>query len=173
MNEDGFERAATFWERRDADTPANARMSASKLRGEIEVFLRDHRVGALATATVGAVRCTPLEYFLCDGAICIFSEGGRKFYGLAENPQVSFAVFEASPGFGSLSGLQIDGVADVLEPGDAGYAEAAEARGISLEALAKLPEPMYLIRIVPRSVDYLCSDLKVRGFSSRQHFEWE
>jgi hypothetical protein len=37
-----------------------------------------------------------------------------------------------------------------------------------VEALKKLPEPMYLLKIKPVRIDYLDSELKKQGFSSRQ-----
>lgn len=174
MDHADFERAATYWERKDAAGAAaspESRMGADELRQEIDTFLAKHNTCALATAAGDAVRCTPLEYTYHDGAVWIFSEGGRKFVGLEANPQISLCVYEGYQGFGGLASVQMDGTAEILLPGDAEYASAAEFRHIPLETLEKLPEPMYLIKVTPQRVDYLRSDLKKRGLSSRQHLE--
>lgn len=171
MDHEAFERAASYWDRKDGATPAEQRMAPAELRGAVEAFIQDHNTCALATGAAGQVRCTPLEYTYHDGAFWIFSEGGRKFRGLAENPHVGLAVFEPYGGFGTLKSLQVDGTATVLVPGDAEYAAAAAFRNIPLDALRKLPEPMYLIKIVPEHLDYLDSDLKQRGLATRQHLD--
>ena len=175
MNEQDFERAASYWDRKEAasaaDQSAGACMPADELRAEVGRFLQEHNTCALATGHGVQIRCTPLEYTYHDGAIWIFSEGGRKFVGLARNSQVSLAVYEPYGGFGKLASVQIDGVAEVLLPGDEEYRQAAAFRHISMDVLQGLSEPMYLIKVVPTRIDYLCSDLKGRGYASRQHLE--
>jgi hypothetical protein len=37
--------------------------------------------------------------------------------------------------------------------------------------MRKLPEPMNLIKIVPATMEFLCSDLKNEGYGSRQHLD--
>ena len=57
----------------------------------------------------------------------------------------------------------------MIEPFCDEYIKIMEFKKIPLEAMKKLPQPMNLIKIVPESFDYLDSDLKKDGFSSRQH----
>lgn len=45
---------------------------------------------------------------------------------------------------------------------------AAAFRKIPLEALKKLAEPMWLLKIVPTEITCLNSDFKKKGFGSRQ-----
>lgn len=174
MKHEDYERAATYWTRKDEDAAGkagSAKMDADQLQQEIEAFLAEHNTCALATGTGAHLRCTPLEYTYHDGAFWIFSEGGRKFLGLEKSPHVALAVYERYEGFGSLGSVQVEGTAQALLPEDDGYASAAAFRHIPLKTLQSLPEPMYLIKIVPERMDYLRSDLKQRGFSSRQHLE--
>ena len=49
--------------------------------------------------------------------------------------------------------------------------EIVEYKKIPVEALKKLPQPMNLIKIVPDVYDFLESDLKKKGFSSRQQLK--
>ncbi|HIQ72843.1 MAG TPA: hypothetical protein IAA51_00275 [Candidatus Cottocaccamicrobium excrementipullorum] len=44
-------------------------------------------------------------------------------------------------------------------------------RHLPAEQMKKLPSPMNLIRIAPRSYDFLLSQLKAEGFNVRQHLE--
>ena len=113
MKESGFEQAARFWDRKDADSE---KMDPAKLREETDKFLLSHKVCALATGTGDMIRCTPLEYTWHDGALWIFSEGGLKFHALKENRNVCLAVFEPSYEFGRLESLQVTGTAEVVDP---------------------------------------------------------
>ena len=44
---------------------------------------------------------------------------------------------------------------------------------IPVDAIKKMPQPMNLIKITPRSYDYLDSDLKKDGVGIRQHLDME
>ena len=48
------------------------------------------------------------------------------------------------------------------------YKNAAEFRKIPLQALKKLKEPMWLLKIIPIEITCLNSDFKKDGFGSRQ-----
>lgn len=166
MKDEQFIKAAGFWDRKDAE---EKKMDPEEVLKEAASFLESHKICALATGGGANIRVTPLEYTAHDGAVWIFSEGGRKFLGLRENPIVSLSVFETNPEFGKLHSLQMTGEASVLDnPNDPAYQREAEIRKIPMEALRELKEPMYLIRIRPAEIMVLNSELRKRGYGSRQ-----
>ena len=166
MKDEQYLAAANFWKRKDS---AANRMDASEVWKEADRYLTSHKVCALATGGGDCIRCTPLEYSWHDGAVWIFSEGGRKFTGLLLNKAVSLAVFDLNTGFGGLHSLQMSGTAEVFDDvDDSRYVAEAASRKIPLATLRNLDEPMYLIRIEPDEVTLLNSDFRKRGFGSRQ-----
>lgn len=165
MTEEQYDEAETFWIRKDKESRA---MSQEDIRKWADDFLSSHKILALATGAGDYVRCTPLEYAWYDGALWIFTEGGMKFRALRKNRNVSAAVFEADGGFGRLKSMQIEGTADMVEPFSDEYTRAAEARKIPVEALKKLSEPMWLLKIAPTEITCLDSDFRKQGFGSRQ-----
>lgn len=144
-------------------------MDASVLRTKITEYITANNTCALATGADGFIRNTPIEYSYHDGCFWMFSEGGEKFVGLEKNPNVCIAIFDKYAGFGSLKGLQVMGVASIVEPFSAEYNSHAAVKKIPLAALQKLNPPMNLIKVQPVSADFLNSDLKKDGFGSRQH----
>lgn len=165
MTDEECEQAETFWTRKDA---AEKKVEPEALHAWIDEFLSSRKVLALATAADGFVRCTPLEYSWHDDALWVFTEGGLKFRALKRNKHVAAAVFDADASFGALKSAQIEGNAELPEPFSEEYTRAAEFRGIPLEALRKLEEPMWLLKIVPNEVTCLDSGFKKDGYGSRQ-----
>lgn len=160
-----YKAAANYWINKDKDS---VKMDREELLADIGSFLGKHKVCALATAAGDFVRCTPIEYNYVDGRFYLFSEGGLKFRALESNKNVCLAIYEESAGFDGLAGLQVTGKAELVEPWSDEYIRIVEYKKIPVEALKKLPRPMNLIKIVPTVYDYLNSDLKKKGFSSRQ-----
>lgn len=144
-------------------------MDASVLRTKITEYITANNTCALATGADGFIRNTPIKYSYHDGCFWMFSEGGEKFVGLEKNPNVCIAIFDKYAGFGSRKGLQVMGVASIVEPFSAEYNAHAAVKKIPLAALQKLNPPMNLIKVQPVSADFLNSDLKKDGFDSRQH----
>ena len=64
-------------------------------------------------------------------------------------PHVCLAIYDRYEGFGSLHGIQVMGLADLVKPFRDDYNAHAAWKKISLEALRKLPSPMHLIRVRP------------------------
>ena len=166
MKESGFEQAARFWDRKDADSE---KMDPAKLREETDKFLLSHKVCALATGTGDMIRCTPLEYTWHDGALWIFSEGGKKFAGIAANSHAALAVFDTNTEFGKLHSIQMTGTVSVIDDTeDPAYEAEAAFRKIPIKMLQGMQEPMYLIRFAPKEAIFLNSDFKAQGLDSRQ-----
>ena len=157
--------AARYWDEKDADS---VKLEKAKLRAMMEDYIKANNTCALATGTGDYVRCTPIEYSYHDGCFWMFSEGGRKFIGLAENPHVCLAIFDKYEGFGKLHGMQIMGRAELVEPFSETYCAHAAFQKIPLDALKKLSSPMHLIRVYPERIDCLFSDFKKLGCASRQ-----
>lgn len=169
MTPEEFDKAAAYWTDRE---DSEKRVPSDELRAQIDRFLSAHNTCALATGSGDFIRCTPLEYTWRDGALWIFSEGGLKFRGLRDNQHVSVAVFEPYGGFGELASAQVTGTAELVPADDPAFAEAAAAKGIPAAALEKLAAKLHLIKIIPSRIDYLCSNLKARGYDVRQHLEY-
>jgi Predicted flavin-nucleotide-binding protein len=161
-----FERAAEYWEKKDADAK---QMERDALFAEMEKFIGAHNTCALATGCGDFVRCTPIEYSYREGKFWMLSEGGQKFRALEKNRNVCLAIFDSYGGFGNLGGMQITGTAELVEPWSAEYRNHLAAKKIPEEALRGLAHPMYLLRVTPARIDFLCSALRQQGFDPRQH----
>lgn len=165
MEKRDWEQAQTFWDKKEKDS---VKMEPSALKKEIEKFLLVHNTCALATGCGEYVRCTPIEYSYREDAFWMFSEGGHKFIALEKNTRVALAVYDTYDGFGKLNSLQISGTASLVAPDSEAYRQAAEWKKIPLQALQGLDHPMYLIKVVPQHMDFLCSVLKQQGYAARQ-----
>lgn len=165
MTNDQYEAASSFWIKKDAESK---HMDDQELYERIDHFLSEHKVLALASGDASFIRCTPLEYTWHDDALWIFSEGGMKFRALKNNPHVSAAVFESNMSFGSLLSCQIQGQVEMVDLFSKEYMAEAFVRHIPAEMLKKLPEPMWLLKIIPDEMTLLDSSLKKEGYGSRQ-----
>ena len=168
MYEMDYDVAASYWIEKEK---SSAHLDEETLKNKIDGFLKNHNTCALATASKDMVRNTPIEYNYLDGVIYLFSEGGLKFKALKENKNVSLAIFESYEGFGKLKSLQIEAIAEIVEPFSDEYLKLLKHKNISEEWMRKLPKPLYLIKVVPKVYDLLDSDLKKDGFDNRQHLE--
>jgi hypothetical protein len=168
MNHKEYEEAAGYWCRKDSE---NVKMERSELLRITEDYIQANDTCALAVGSGNFVRCTPIEYSYRYGAFWMFSEGGQKFIALENNHNVCLAIYDKFDGFGKLKGMQITGIAEMIEPFSKAYIEMAEYKKIPLEALKKLQHPMHLIRIVPVRIDFLNSEFKKYGYASRQFIE--
>lgn len=167
MNDDDYDEAAEYWINKDKD---NIVMSKKKLLEEILNYINSNNTCALATGNDKFVRCTPVEYSYYENCFWIFSEGGLKFVGLKENKNVCISIYDKYDGFGKLKGIQIMGKAEVIDPFSDEYNKIAHYKKLSLDGLKKLQTPINLIKIEPEEADFLNSDFKKNGYSSRQHF---
>ena len=161
-----YKKAAYYWIEKDAKA---ARMDDDELLVQIDKFIMEHNTCALATGFGDFVRCTPIEYSYKDGKLWLLSEGGLKFHGLEVNKNVCLAIYDSYNGFGQLGGMQISGTAELVEPWTGEYMELLAFKKILAQNLKKLPNTLYLIKVTPTRIDFLCSKFKKLGFDSRQH----
>jgi len=165
MTHEEYQKAAEYWKTKNK---TGAAVEKDRLRERMEEYINANNTCALATGAGDFVRCTPIEYAWHDQAFWMFTEGGEKFLALEKNKNVCLAIYDKYSGFGTVKGMQVSGTAEIIEPFSAEYIAAAAFKKIPVEALKKLPEPMHLLKIKPVRIDYLDSELKKQGFSSRQ-----
>ena len=160
-----LQEAAEYWEKKDA---AGVPVDREALQKRMEEYILTNNTCALATGSGDYVRCTPIEYSYHDGAFWMFSEGGKKFIGLADNPNVCLAIYDKYEGFGKLHGMQVMGWAELIEPFSETYVAHTNYKKISLDFLKKMESPMHLICVHPVRIECLFSDLKELGGAARQ-----
>lgn len=161
-----YKEAADYWEQKDAHA---AQMDRTMLLAKMEAFIQAHDTCALACGCGDFIRCTPIEYTYKDQTFWMLSEGGLKFRALEGNKHVCLAIFDPYAGFGKLGGMQVTGTAEIIEPWSPEYLDLLAYKNIQVEALKKMPHVLYLIKITPSRIDFLCSELKQEGYDSRQH----
>lgn len=164
-----YQKAAAYWQ--EQSTQAK-QMDSPALLAEIEKFIAAHNTCALATGCGEFVRCTPIEYNYNNGKFWLLSEGGLKFRALEGNKNVCLAIYDNYTGFGSVGGMQVSGRAEMVEPWSDDYYALLAYKKIPSESLQKLSHPLYLIKITPTHIDFLSSELKKRGYDSRQQLEF-
>ena len=165
LSHEEYDQAARYWKEKDAQA---VKLDRDILWKAVTGYIQANNTCSLATGSGDRVRCTPLEYSWHHEAFWIFSEGGEKFYNLEKNKNVSLAIFDRYEGFGKLKGMQVTGIAELVEPFSSEYEEAAHARKIPREALKKMPHPMNLIKVMPKKIQFLNSEFKKDGVDVRQ-----
>lgn len=161
-----YQEAASYWETKDE---SSVKMERGELAAEMEQFLTAHNVCALATGCGEFVRCTPIEYTYWKGSFWLLSEGGLKFQALEKNKNVCVAIYGDSANFGKLSGMQVSGTAEIVEPWSETYLALLAYKKIPADSLRKIPHPLYLIRVRPERIDMLCTAFREKGCAVRQH----
>ncbi|EGD45900.1 pyridoxamine 5'-phosphate oxidase-related FMN-binding protein [Ruminiclostridium papyrosolvens DSM 2782] len=161
-----YSKAVSYWVEKEKNA---VRMDRNELLTRVEKFIMTHNTCALATGFSDFVRCTPIEYNYKDGRFWLLSEGGLKFRGLEGNKNVCLAIYDEYTGFDKLGGMQVNGVAEIVEPGTNEYMELLALKNISAQKLKQLPTTLYLIKVTPTSIDFVCSEIHRLGFDTRQH----
>ena len=162
-----YKKAASYWMEKDEKA---TRMDHDLLLAQIERFILAHNTCAMATGCGDFVRCTPIEYNYKDGRFWFFSEGGLKFRALEDNKNLCLAIYDSYIGFGQIGGMQIAGTAEIVEPWTDEYMNLLEFKKIKAEKLKQLPTTMYLIKVTPTRIDFLCSEFTQMGYNSRQTY---
>jgi flavodoxin len=142
-----------------------------EVRRHIETFLERHNSCVLSTGHGDEVRGTPLEYWYHDGHIYLVSEGGRKFAYLALNQNVSVTVFNNYKGLETIAGLQIEGLARLVDPGIE-YDGIMEKIGFDPGRISSLPFNMNLIEIRIGRAEFLWHKFRKMGGSITQRLDF-
>ena len=162
-----YKKAASYWVEKEEKA---IRMNHDALFAQIEKFIMAHNTCALATGYGDFVRCTPIEYNYKDGKLWLFSEGGLKFIALEDNKNVCLAIYDEYTGFGKLGGMQITGVAELVEPWTDEYMSLLEFKKMKAENLKQMSVTLYLIKVMPTRIDFLSSEFTHLGFDPRQTY---
>lgn len=169
MDHKEYLKAADYWKKHDKNS---VKMSNNELTEVYNKFLDSHNTCALATGYDDFIRCTPIEYSWINGCLYMLSEGGIKFKCLGENRNVGIAVFDTYKGFGKLSSIQIQGRGEIVDADLDEYSMVLKYKKIPEAAIKKLEHPMYLIKVIPESMDLLFSEFKEKGYGTRQHVDF-
>lgn len=143
-------------------------MDEKKLLHFSEEFLINHDTCSLSTGYGERVRATPIEYRYQNGFLYILSEGGEKFANILLNPHVSVAIFNEFQGMNQLRGMQITGIAELIETGSREYLDFLPLRNLKYEQILKLPVVLHLIRIRIRKMEFLWSGFQEMGVDIKQ-----
>ncbi|WP_234121720.1 pyridoxamine 5'-phosphate oxidase family protein [Clostridium hydrogenum] len=138
------------------------------LKNKVEEFLNLHSTCTLCTASNDMVIGTPIEYIYENGKIYIITEGGRKFINLLRNDNVSIAVYENYSGFANLEGLQLSGIATIIDYNDYEYDEIIKLKKLDPKNIKKLNMLMNVIKIDLYRATFLSADIKKEGYEAKQ-----
>lgn len=158
-----YDKASRFWDDKDSN---NTKLNKDELNILIDNYINSHNTCCLATGFGTNIRCTPIEYNYYNGYFYLISEGGHKFSNLKNNKNVALAIYDSYKGFQECNGMQINGVAEIIDENSKEYEEIFLKKKISLEALKKLNHPMYLIKIKPIEINFLSSEFKKMGLNT-------
>lgn len=144
------------------------KLGKKELMDHINEFIMQHNTCALATGTGEFVRCTPIEYMYINGAFYFISEGGFKFRGILQNPNVSISIFNNYIDMQSLASLQVSGQAEIIPCYNDEYNEVMKAKGINLKNLSNMPFDLNLIKVKVSKFEFLNSAFKKKNVDVKQ-----
>lgn len=145
-------------------------MPSLQLKNLIEEFLDSHNTFTLSTSHKERVRSTPIEYTYNNGYIYLISEGGEKFANLIFNNNVSIAVYEDYIGMNKLAGMQITGIASLIEKNEDEYKDVIAMKGLNLNFINNMNVNMNIIKIKILKIEFLYSKFKEMGYEPKQIF---
>ena len=145
-------------------------MPSLQLKNLIEEFLDSHNTCTLSTSYKERVRSTPIEYTYNNGYIYLISEGGEKFANLLLNNNVSIAVYEDYIGMNNLAGMQITGIASLIERNENEYKDVITMKGLNLNFINNMAVNMNIIKIKIIKIEFLYSKFKKMGYEPKQIF---
>ena len=145
-------------------------MNKKELKDEINKFIEINNTCTLATGSGDFVRNTPIEYTYYKDKFYIISEGGLKFKGIIQNPNMCIAIFNSYTSMNDLKGMQISGQSEIIPCWSEEYIELIKFKGLNIETLKSLPVNLNLIKVVPRVFEFLNTDFKEKGMDSKQYY---
>jgi nitroimidazol reductase NimA-like FMN-containing flavoprotein (pyridoxamine 5'-phosphate oxidase superfamily) len=144
------------------------------LEKRIIQFLKKQNMCVLATCGDNVPRATPVEYHSKGTTIYFVGEPGTKLDNMKKNPNVSIGVFLPYTGWDSAKGAQISGKAKIVsrenstefKEGLEAYQWEKTAKELGLKAF---PETgVELVKVEPKTVEFIDMSLKKLGYSPRQ-----
>lgn len=145
-------------------------MEREELINEINKFITSHNTCTLSTGSGNFIRNTPIEHIYYKNNFYFISEGGFKFKGLLQNSNVCIAIFNNYTSMSNLKGLQVSGKGMLISYLSEEYIEVMSFKGIKIETLKNIPINMNLIKVIPEQFEFLNTDLKNKGFDSKQYY---
>lgn len=146
----------------------NFKLNKTDLKEIIDKFIKSHNTCTLATGYENFIRATPIEYIYFEDAFYFITEGGLKFNSILQNSNVSICIYESYTGMGNLKGLQISGVAKIIDIGSKEYKKIMKIKKIKEENLKNFHINLNMIRVDINKIEFLNSDFKKMGFDIKQ-----
>jgi|GEM_PF-427296 len=148
----------------------NHEMIRKELKNEINKFIEINNTCTLATGSGDFIRNTPIEYTYYRDEFYFISEGGFKFKGILQNPNVCISIFNSYTSMNELKGMQISGESEIIPCWSEEYIELIKVKELNVESLKSLPFNLNLIKVVPRVFEFLNTDFKENGMDSKQYY---
>jgi len=136
------------------------KLDRETLKKAINDYVSGKNMCTLTSGIGEFVRSTPIEYLYVNGCFYFFTEGGLKFKGILQNPNVSISIYDDYSGMQNLKGLQVSGRAEVIPIDSDEYKEIVEVKKLNLKNINKLPVNLNLLKVYPMKFEFLNSDFK-------------
>lgn len=149
----------------------NKELDKYELQKAIDDYISSKNTCTLTSGVCEFIRSTPIEYSYVNGCFYFFTEGGLKFKGILQNPNVSICIYDDYSGMVNLKGIQISGKAELISIGSDEYKELVEVKKLKFENINKLPVNLNLLKVYPVKFEFLNSDFKEFGVDVKQILE--
>lgn len=138
------------------------------LQKSIDDYVSGKNTCTLTCGVCEFIRSTPIEYIYYNKCFYFLTEGGMKFKGILQNPNVSICIYDEYSGMKNLKGLQISGKAELISIGSDEYKEVLLKRNLNCENISRLPINLNLLKVYPIKFEFLNSDFKEAGVDTKQ-----
>jgi len=134
----------------------------------VESFLNSHSTCTLGTGYLFSVRATPMNYIYKDGCIYMVSEFGDKFYNILQNPNVSVAVYDNTTDYKQLGGMQIQGIATIIDSETDEYSNILKSCKWPL--IDKEDITVNVIKVEISRIEFVWHEFEKMGYDIKQCF---
>lgn len=135
---------------------------------EIDKFIGLHNTCALSTGYGDYIRSTPIEYIYYKRNFYFITEGGLKFVGILQNPNVSICIYDNYKAMNKLAGLQIRGISEIIPIGTKEYYELMKQKNLTEDSLKKFHVNLNLIKVYPEKFEFMNSEFAKKGYDIKQ-----
>jgi len=160
-----------------AQKKVTKQMSKDELERRIAVFIKNHNMCVLASASKDAVpRATPLPYWADGTTLYLGADVGTKRENIKANPKVSVGIFDPRTSWLSVKGMQITGEATLLTDDDPEFDYATMLRIRELlvgEDIGdfKPRRGRTIMKVEVKKIELLDVALKLEGYDLK--YVWE